>query len=59
MFIDSEYTSWNMDPDLLAEALQERAAQGRLPRAVVVVHLYGQTADMRAILEAAGPTTYR
>ena len=51
VFIDSEHTSWNMDPDLLAEALADRARQGNLPKAVIIVHLYGQTADM-ARLEA-------
>ena len=46
VFIDSEPVSWNMDPELLAGALASRAAAGRLPRAVIVVHLYGQTADL-------------
>lgn len=50
VFIDSEPSSWNMDPRLLAEALEARAAAGRLPRAVVVVHLYGQSADMESIM---------
>ncbi|WP_224367207.1 DegT/DnrJ/EryC1/StrS family aminotransferase [Hyalangium versicolor] len=50
VFIDSERTSWNMDPALLTEELESRAASGRLPRAVVVVHLYGQSADMDPIL---------
>jgi pyridoxal phosphate-dependent aminotransferase EpsN len=52
VFIDSDRTSWNMDPALLARALDERAAVGRLPRAVIVVDLYGQSADMDPILEA-------
>lgn len=52
VFIDSERSSWNMDPDLLAAALEERAAGGRLPAAVVVVHLYGQSANLDPILEA-------
>jgi dTDP-4-amino-4,6-dideoxygalactose transaminase len=51
-FIDSEAASWNMDPALLSEALELRARQGRLPRAVVVVHLYGQSANLDAIGEA-------
>lgn len=51
-FVDSDRTSWNMDPDLLTEALEERARFGRLPRAVVLVHLYGQSADIGPILKA-------
>lgn len=49
VFIDSERQSWNMDPVRLAEALEDRARRGRLPRAVVLVHLYGQSADIDAI----------
>ena len=51
-FIDSERTSWNMDPALLAETLAARAREGRLPKAVVLVHLYGQSADIDPILAA-------
>ena len=50
VFLDSEYSSWNLDPNLLEDCLRHRARQNRLPRAVVVVHLYGQCADMDAIL---------
>jgi len=50
IFIDSERTSWNMDPDLLADTLARKARQGKLPRAVILVHLYGQTADIDRIL---------
>lgn len=49
VFIDSERTSWNLDPALLEEALQDRAKKNRLPRAVVLVHLYGQSADIASI----------
>ncbi len=52
VFIDSDRTSWNLDPNLLAETLAERAKRGRLPKAVIVVHLYGQSADLDPI-EAA------
>jgi pyridoxal phosphate-dependent aminotransferase EpsN len=52
VFIDSDRASWNLDPSLLEEALRERAARGRLPKAVVVVHLYGQSADLDPILSA-------
>lgn len=54
VFIDSERVSWNMDPALLDQALEGRARRGRLPAALVVVHLYGQTADMDQIMAAAG-----
>lgn len=49
VFIDSERQSWNMDPVCLAAALEDRKQKGRLPRAVIVVHLYGQCADTAAI----------
>ena len=52
VFIDSDRTSWNMDPALLAQELDDRAAKGKLPKAVVVVHLYGQSADLDPILAA-------
>ena len=49
VFIDCERTSWNMDPTRLADALADRKRKGRLPCAVVLVHLYGQSADIDAI----------
>ena len=49
-FVDSERASWNVDPALLAETLARRARAGRLPKAVVAVHLYGQSADLDPIL---------
>jgi len=52
VFVDCERRSWNLDPSLLAEALESRARRGRLPKAVVVVHLYGQSADLGPILAA-------
>jgi pyridoxal phosphate-dependent aminotransferase EpsN len=51
VFIDSEPRSWNLDPDLVVDAIEARAARGRLPRAVVAVHLFGQCADLNPILE--------
>lgn len=50
VFIDSERTSWNMDAGLLRDRLAARAAAGHLPKAVVLVHLYGQSADITPIL---------
>ena len=52
VFVDSERQSWNMDPDLLSEALRKAAATGSLPKAVIVVDLYGQCADYERILAA-------
>ncbi|MDZ8238351.1 MAG: aminotransferase class I/II-fold pyridoxal phosphate-dependent enzyme [Nostoc sp. ChiQUE01a] len=52
VFIDSDRNSWNMNPELLAEALDRRAKKGKLPKAVVLVHLYGQSADIDPILQA-------
>ena len=50
VFIDSERTSWNMDPVLLAETVERKVRQGKPPAAVLPVHLYGQSADMDPIL---------
>jgi pyridoxal phosphate-dependent aminotransferase EpsN len=47
VFIDSEARTWNMDPAQLEAALQSEPAI----KAVIVVHLYGQCAEMNAILE--------
>lgn len=49
VFIDSDRQSWNMDPELLAEELVRRDKQNRLPKALVLVHLYGQPADIDPI----------
>jgi pyridoxal phosphate-dependent aminotransferase EpsN len=50
VFIDSEPETWNMSPEALENALWEAKQQGRLPKAVIVVHLYGQSAKMEEIL---------
>jgi pyridoxal phosphate-dependent aminotransferase EpsN len=50
VFIDSERVSWNLDPALVCETIERKARQGRLPKAVIPVHLYGQSADMDPIL---------
>ena len=52
VFLDSDRATWNMDPQILEEALRERARRNRLPRAVIVVHIFGQCADMDPIIEA-------
>jgi len=60
VFVDSEPETWNMDPELLEEAILERVTEGqsdkvtkdgKKPKAIVVVHLYGMPAKMDRILE--------
>ncbi len=52
VFIDVDPATWTLDPDLLRAELRSRADQGCLPRAVICVDLYGQTADYHRILNA-------
>ena len=49
VFVDSDEATWNLDPNLLEDFLSKRAAAGRVPRALVLVHLYGQAADIAPI----------
>ncbi len=51
VFIDSEPESWNMSPQALERALSAAKRAGKLPKAVIVVNLYGQSADMDPLLE--------
>ena len=53
IFIDSEEETWNMDPVLLEEAIKDRIAKGKKPKAIVPVHLYGMPAKMDQIMEIA------
>lgn len=53
VFLDSERRTWNLDPDVLRVALRTKAAINRLPKALIVVDLYGQCAEMDPILETA------
>ncbi|TMV47507.1 aminotransferase class I/II-fold pyridoxal phosphate-dependent enzyme [Paenibacillus mesophilus] len=50
VFIDSEPDSWNMSPRALERALRKAESTGHLPKAVIVVNLYGQSADMDELL---------
>lgn len=52
VFVDSERDSWNMDPELLSSVIRSRARAGLTPKAVVLVHLYGQCADIDPIRSA-------
>ncbi|WP_195932054.1 DegT/DnrJ/EryC1/StrS family aminotransferase [Turicibacter sanguinis] len=51
VFIDSNEETWNMCPKSLALAFEDAVKNNKLPKAVVVVNLYGQSADMDPILE--------
>ena len=54
VFVDSEADTWNMDPVLLEEAVKDRMRKtGKLPKAIIPVHLYGMPAKMGRICEIA------
>ena len=53
VFIDSESNTWNMDPALLKAALEEAKQNGKLPKAIIPVHLYGMPAKMIEICSIA------
>lgn len=41
VFVDSETDTWNMSPDLLREAIEQRIQEYKKPKAIIAVHLYG------------------
>jgi dTDP-4-amino-4,6-dideoxygalactose transaminase len=49
VLVDSEKSTWNIDPDLLEEVILDRIAKGRKPKAVIMVHLYGMPAQIEKI----------
>lgn len=54
VFVDSEAGTMNMDPERLEEAIADRLkVTGRLPKAIIPVHLYGMPADMDRIMAVA------
>ena len=54
VFVDSEPDTWNMDPDLLEEAIKDRIAKtGKTPKAIVPVALYGMPYRIDRIMEVA------
>ena len=54
VFVDSERDTWNMDPDLLEEAIKDRIAKtGKKPKAIVPVALYGMPYQIDRIMEIA------
>ena len=50
VFIDSEEESWNMDPNLLEEAIKDRISKGKRPKAIIAVHLYGMPAKLNDLI---------
>lgn len=53
IFIDSEEDTWNMSPEILEEAIQNRIKLGKKPKAIIFVHLYGMPAKIEEIIEIA------
>lgn len=54
VFVDSEPGTWNMDPELLRQAIDDRLrTTGKLPKAIIPVHLYGTPARMDEINSVA------
>jgi dTDP-4-amino-4,6-dideoxygalactose transaminase len=53
VFIDSEDATWNMSPEYLEQAIQDRMQHGKKPKAIIVVHLYGMPANMSEIMAIA------
>lgn len=50
VFIDSEHDSWNMSPQALEKAFKTACREGWMPKAVIIVSLYGQSADMDPLM---------
>jgi dTDP-4-amino-4,6-dideoxygalactose transaminase len=53
VFVDSETDTWNMDPNVLEDAIIKRKAKGKMPKAIIPVHLYGMPAKMNEIMVIA------
>jgi dTDP-4-amino-4,6-dideoxygalactose transaminase len=54
VFVDSEAETWNMDPELLQEAIEDRIKKtGKRPKAIIMVHLYGMPAKVEEIIDIA------
>jgi dTDP-4-amino-4,6-dideoxygalactose transaminase len=55
VFVDADDTTWNMNPELLADEIARRAKNNCLPKAVLPTDLYGQCADLDRILDICMP----
>jgi len=53
VFVDSEAETWNMCPKHLEEAIKDRIANGKKPKAIIIVHLYGMPSKIDQLLAVA------
>lgn len=53
VFIDSEASTWNMNPELLEAAIVDRMAKVKKPKAIIIVHLYGMPAQLDKLMQIA------
>ena len=53
VFIDSEKETWNMAPEFLRKAIEQRIQKGKKPKAIIPVHLYGMPGKMEQIMAVA------
>jgi dTDP-4-amino-4,6-dideoxygalactose transaminase len=53
VFIDSEKGTWNISPEILEDAIKDRLAKGKKPKAIIPVHLYGMPVKMDEIIAIA------
>lgn len=53
VFVDSEANTWNMCPNYLEEAIKDRIAKGKTPKAIIIVHLYGMPSKIDKLLQVA------
>lgn len=53
VFVDSENETWNMDPALLKTAIDDRIKNGKKPKAIILVHLYGMAARLTEVMAIA------
>lgn len=53
VFVDSENETWNMCPDFLRKAIEDRIKKGKKPKAIIPVHLYGMPCKLKEILQVA------
>lgn len=53
VFVDSEPVTWNICPQALEEAIKDRMAKGKKPKAIIAVHLYGMPFQVEAVVALA------